>query len=128
MTINEIFRLRKQKTDGFNAVRGRVIKQLLAQRYECTYTAVYAALRDELERVSAEEREMNEEMNVRLREELLRLQINPRDAEKVFLYPKVNMYDCCSGMGWFVSKCLDSVEEVEAQKNILRKVGIENDI
>ena len=127
MSINEIFRLRKQKSDGFNAVRGRVIKQLLTQRYECTYTAVYAALRDELERVLAEEREMNEEMNALLQEELSRMGFNPQIAEKVFLYPKVNMYDCCSGMGWFVSKCLDSIEEVEAQKNILRKVGIEDE-
>lgn len=103
-----------------------MIKQLLAQRYECTYTAVYAALRDELDRISAEEQQMNVEMNALLQKELSHLGLNPQIAEKVFLYPKCYIYDCCVGMGWFVSKCLDSMQEVKAQQKILREVGNEN--
>lgn len=127
MTIKEIYHLRHIKTVGFNTSRKRVIEQLLSQRGECTYTAVYSALRDELDRISAEEQQMNIEMNALLREELSRLGMNPQIAEKVFLYPKARIFDCCEGMGWFVSKCLDSIQEVEAQQNILRKVNAENE-
>ena len=97
MTVREIYRLRHQKAVGFNRARSRVIEQLVAQRGECTDTAIFAALRDEL-------------------------------AEGVFLHPKARIYDCCEGIGWFVSKSLDSPQEVKAQQNVLRKAGIENDI
>lgn len=128
MTVKEIYHLRHIKTVGFNTSRKRVIEQLLSQRSECTYTAVYSALRDELDRISAEEQQMNIEMNALLREELSRLGMDPQIAEKVFLYPKARIFDCCEGMGWFVSQCLDCNQEIKEQQNILRKVGMNNDI
>lgn len=128
MSINEIFRLRHTKSVGFNAARKRVIEQLLAQRYECTYTAVYAALRDELDRISADEQQMNIEMNALLREKLSHMGIDSQIAEKVFLYPKARIFDCCEGMGWFVSMCLDCKQEIKEQQHILRKVGLNNEI
>lgn len=128
MTVKEIYHLRHIKTVGFNTSRKRVIEQLLSQRSECTYTAVYSALQDELDRISAEEQQMNIEMNALLREELSRLGMDPQIAEKVFLYPKARIFDCCEGMGWFVSQCLDCNQEIKEQQNILRKVGMNNDI
>lgn len=128
MTVKEIYHLRHIKTVGFNTSRKRVIEQLLSQRGECTYTAVYSALRDELDRISAEEQQMNIEMNALLREELSRLGMAPQIAEKVFLYPKARIFDCYEGMGWFVSQCLDCNQEIKEQQNILRKVGMNNDI
>ena len=56
MTVREIYRLRHQKAVGFNRARSRVIEQLVAQRGECTDTAIFAALRDELARITADER------------------------------------------------------------------------
>ena len=70
MTVREIYRLRHQKAVGFNRARSRVIEQLVAQRGECTDTAIFAALRDELARITADEAQMNAEMNTLLRASL----------------------------------------------------------
>lgn len=128
MTVREIYRLRHQKAVGFNRARSRVIEQLVAQRGECTDTAIFAALRDELARITADEAQMNAEMNTLLRASLADMGIDTQIAEGVFLHPKARIYDCCEGIGWFVSKSLDSTQEVKAQQNVLRKAGIENDI
>lgn len=128
MTVREIYRLRHQKAVGFNRACSRVIEQLVAQRGECTDTAIFAALRDELTRITADEAQMNAEMNTLLRASLADMGIDTQIAERVFLHPKAHIYDCCEGIGWFASKSLDSPQEVKAQQNVLRKAGIENDI
>lgn len=71
---------------------------------------------------------MNIEMNALLREELSHMGIDSQIAEKVFLYPKARIFDCCEGMGWFVSMCLDCKQEIKEQQHILRKVGLDNEI
>ena len=127
MTVREIYRLRHQKAVGFNRARSRVIEQLVAQRGECTDTAIFAALRDELARITADEAQMNAEMNTLLRASLADMGIDPQIAEKVFLYPKAHTYACCYGVGWYVTGCYDSPKEIADQNYILRKVNAENE-
>ena len=86
MTVREIYRLRHQKAVGFNRARSRVIEQLVAQRGECTDTAIFAALRDELARITADEAQMNAEMNTLLRASLADMGIDTQIAEGVFLH------------------------------------------
>ena len=80
MTVREIYRLRYQRTSGFNRIRSRVIERLLSQHGECTDTAIFAALRDELARITADEAQMNAEMNTLLRASLADMGIDPQIA------------------------------------------------